>query len=55
MTHDPLCVVSNGPCCPWVDNCFCQCLCDVIAEIRADERERIRRDLSEFLLQRPEV
>ena len=41
MTHDPLCVCADGPCCPWVaGGCDCQCMCDLITKARADEREK---------------
>ena len=40
MTHDPLCELANGPCCPWLGDCACQCSCDRIEEIREDERRR---------------
>lgn len=36
--HDPLCKCAEGPCCPWILGCDCQCTCDVISEIREDER-----------------
>jgi hypothetical protein len=41
MTHDPLCANANGSCCEWMgDNCVCQCSCDFIEQVRADERSR---------------
>lgn len=40
MTHDPLCVNHNGSCCPWMGDCTCQCTCDTIAIIRADQHTR---------------
>lgn len=36
--HDPKCVCAKGSCCSWISDCTCQCMCDIIAEIRADER-----------------
>jgi hypothetical protein len=40
MDHDRLCPVAepNGSCCPWMGRCDCQCMCDFIAVVRADER-----------------
>lgn len=38
MTHDPLCPNSKGSCCPWMGECACQCRCDLILKVRADER-----------------
>ena len=38
LTHDPRCPNANGPCCPWMGECVCQCLCDFIQKIRKDER-----------------
>ena len=40
MTHDPLCQNAKGTCCPWMGDCSCQCMCDFIDEIRADERNK---------------
>lgn len=40
MSHDPLCDCHAGPCCPWMDDCTCQCSCDRISEIREDERRQ---------------
>jgi hypothetical protein len=36
--HDRLCPNFTGPCCPWVGDCTCQCMCDFINEVRDDER-----------------
>ena len=40
--HDPLCYVAKngGNCCPWMPECDCQCMCDYINEIRADEQSK---------------
>lgn len=38
MSHDPLCECHAGACCPWLDDCSCQCDCERIAQIREDER-----------------
>lgn len=41
MTHDPLCSLSEEDeayCCPECDGYGCQC--DLIAKVRADERQR---------------
>lgn len=43
MIHDSLCPVAAGPCCPWMGDCDCQCNCDLIARVRADEREQAER------------
>lgn len=41
VEHDSMCQNSKGSCCPWMPSeCYCQCMCDYIAEIRADEREK---------------
>lgn len=37
--HDSLCECYEGPCCPWMGPCECQCLCDFIAKVREDERK----------------
>lgn len=39
--HDPLCVNVKGTCCEWMGHCECQCTCEWIEEIRADERKRL--------------
>lgn len=40
-SHDSLCPVSEQSCCEWLPYaCDCQCRCDVITQVRADERER---------------
>lgn len=46
--HDPLCVVSQGSCCPWMGDCTCQCLCDFINEIRKDQRRKDAEYLAEY-------
>ena len=42
MTHDPLCLCASRECVP--DTCikcaYCQCECETIREVRADEREK---------------
>lgn len=38
--HDPLCPVYGGPCCPWMGDCDCQCLCDFLHQVRTHERAR---------------
>lgn len=40
MIHDRFCINSKGPCCEWLGDCDCQCLCEFINEIREDEREQ---------------
>lgn len=40
--HDPLCNIVDGPCCPWMGDCTCQCNCDFIAEVRRDDRQRVQ-------------
>lgn len=37
MNHDVLCACSEGPCCPWLSHCECQCMCEFIAQVRTDE------------------
>lgn len=46
MSHDPLCECHTGPCCPWIDDCACQCSCDRIEEIREDERLRAMAEVA---------
>jgi len=41
MSHDPLCAISGGPCCPWMGECDCQCTCDLIGKVRKDEADRV--------------
>jgi hypothetical protein len=36
--HDHLCNIYEETCCPHMGECECQCNCDFIQEIRADER-----------------
>lgn len=36
--HDKFCPCVDGPCCPWMGPCECQCNCDFIGQIREDER-----------------
>lgn len=48
MTHDPLCPINSGPCCPWMGHCDCQCECDWIARVREDERKRFDDDGAEW-------
>lgn len=36
--HDKFCPNFEGPCCPWIVDCTCQCMCDFIRVIREDER-----------------
>lgn len=58
MTHDPLCPVGVKP---WEDNYCCQrcnpgetppwertCQCFLIAKVRAEERERVINNLTEY-------
>lgn len=33
MKHHNLCLVYEGPCCPWMGDCSCQCNCDIISEV----------------------
>jgi len=43
MTHDPLCVQPqvDYPCARcWEIDCECLCICDIIAKVREDEREK---------------
>lgn len=53
MTHDPLCPLSKAECLSsqdalhsivigttWCDACQIDCQCDLIAQVRADERSR---------------
>ena len=40
MTHDPFCPLDGCTC------SVCECICDVIAEVRADERERAAQRVS---------
>ena len=44
-THLIGCPCEDGPCCPWMGECACQCLCDFIAQI--EERVRAEYDPSE--------
>lgn len=37
--HHPKCPNFNGPCCPWMGECDCQCKCDFINEIVEWDRE----------------
>jgi hypothetical protein len=43
MTHDPLCIEpqTDYPCkrC-WEIECECLCICDIIAKVREDERQK---------------
>lgn len=38
--HRTGCPCEDGPCCPWMGNCDCQCMCDVIAPIE----DRVRAE-----------
>ena len=38
--HDKLCPNYVWPCCSWINNCQCQCLCNFIKEVRSDERKK---------------
>jgi hypothetical protein len=29
-THFPECINFAGPCCPWMGDCTCQCICDIL-------------------------
>lgn len=40
MSHDRLCDLAEGPCCPWLDSCDCHCSCIWIEKIREDERRQ---------------
>lgn len=42
MEHDPLCYVAKngGQCCPWIPDCNCQCMCDLILEVRQDDQAK---------------
>lgn len=47
MTHDKFCL---APCCEWMQQpCDCQCICDLIQEIRADEREKVEAPIRELV------
>jgi hypothetical protein len=46
--HDPLCNIVDGPCCPWMGDCDCQCTCGWIAKIREDEDRQILETLSKM-------
>lgn len=46
MIHDRFCELSNEPCCPWLDDCRCQCICEEIRKIREDEKRVTRLDHS---------
>jgi hypothetical protein len=49
MTHDRLCLVYEGPCCPWMGDCECQCICDWIEEVRRDEDRHLVNEVSRRL------
>lgn len=36
--HDPMCLLDSDTCCPWMGDCDCQCICDLISRVREDER-----------------
>lgn len=46
MVHDKFCLVYPAEtCCTWLpEPCNCQCICDEIAAIREDERNKIIND-----------
>lgn len=50
MSHDPLCEVSEGSCCPWMGLCECQCTCEFIREIRADELRQAQEAVAKMPL-----
>jgi hypothetical protein len=29
-THFPECINDGGSCCPWMGDCTCQCICDIL-------------------------
>ena len=39
-THFPECINYAGPCCPWMGECTCQCICDILraCEKRMEQR-----------------
>ena len=39
-THFPECPNDAGSCCPWMGDCACQCICDVLraCEKRMEQR-----------------
>lgn len=39
------CPCENGSCCPWMGDCTCQCMCDLIAQV--EDRVRAEYDPSE--------
>lgn len=41
VDHDPLCNIYEGPCCPWMGDCQCNCNCEFILAVRKDERINI--------------
>ena len=51
MTHDPLCLAADGEPCHehGTPACPCDCQCDLIAKVRADERQQeSARRMSKF-------
>jgi hypothetical protein len=44
-SHLADCPCADGPCCPWMGDCTCQCLCEFIARI--EDRVRAEYDPSE--------
>jgi cytochrome P450 len=48
MDHDSKCPNYEGPCCPWMGECVCQCLCDFIFDIRKDEDQQILEKISKL-------
>lgn len=47
MSHDSMCPVAEagGSCCPWMGECDCQCMCDLILTViqRTHTREAKKR------------
>ena len=43
--HLPECPVADGPCCPWMGECECQCMCDLlrVCSQRVHTSEAIKR------------
>lgn len=51
--HDKFCALYEGPCCPWLDSCDCQCDCDRIRAIREDTAENIIADARDAVNAQP--
>ena len=42
--HPPECPCTAGSCCPWMGECTCQCICDIIQTVEARVRDEYAKD-----------